>query len=341
MAHVSLVPTGQEFLVGAHEDILTAALRSGINVRYGCRHGNCSSCKQWLVDGEVDASAASCYAIPRSEIEDGAILLCCTFAKSDLVIEIDHDDDMEELPPMVPPSLRQATVRAVRALTSSLVELRVEVDRPLGFRAGQYAEFTVDGTSERRSYSLVNPPSSDRVLVFCIKRIEYGVFSGTIDRLRPGWQLSLEAPFGTMFLRDTGRPVLAAAIGSGIAPIMSILTDAAEREVSVPIRLYYGARTAADLPYVEEIATLSKRLPDFEFIPCLSGEPSGPQPGGRLRRVTRVIAEGIKDASAYDAYLCGAPEMCDAVGRLLEAKGLPEGRIHADRFYPAIPAPYS
>lgn len=242
---------------------------------------------------------------------------------------------------MVPPSLRQATVRAVRALTSSLVELRVEVDRPLGFRAGQYAEFTVDGTSERRSYSLVNPPSSDRVLVFCIKRIEYGVFSGTIDRLRPGWQLSLEAPFGTMFLRDTGRPVLAAAIGSGIAPIMSILTDAAEREVSVPIRLYYGARTAADLPYVEEIATLSKRLPDFEFIPCLSGEPSGPQPGGRLRRVTRVIAEGIKDASAYDAYLCGAPEMCDAVGRLLEAKGLPEGRIHADRFYPAIPAPYS
>jgi ferredoxin-NADP reductase len=122
---------------------------------------------------------------------------------------------------------------------------------------------------------------------------------------------------------------------------MSILTDAAERGVSFPIRFYYGVRTAADLPYLEEIATLSKRLPDFEFFPCLSGEPPGPQSGGRLRRVTLAIAEDIKDATAYDAYLCGAPEMCDAVGRLLEAKGLPGGRIHADRFYPAIPAPDS
>jgi propane monooxygenase reductase component len=241
---------------------------------------------------------------------------------------------------MVPPSPRQATVRAVRALTPSLVELRVEVERPLSFRAGQYVEFTVDGTAERRSYSLVSAPSSDRELVFCIKRIKDGMFSGAIDQLRPGWPLNLEAPFGTMFLRDTGRPVLAAAIGSGIAPIMSILTDAAEREVPFPIRFYYGARTAADLPYLEEIATLSKRLPDFEFIPCLSGESPGLQ-FGRLRRMTRVIAEGIKDASAYDAYLCGAPEMCDTVGRLLEAKGLSGGRIHADRFYPAIPTPNS
>jgi propane monooxygenase reductase subunit len=28
--------------------------------------------------------------------------------------------------------------------------------------------------------------------------------------------------------------------------------------------------------------------------------------------------------------------MCDAVGRLLEAKGLPEARIHADKFYSAV-----
>jgi len=59
-------------------------------------------------------------------------------------------------------------------------------------------------------------------------------------------------------------------------------------------------------------------------------------PNSRSGRVTRVIAEDIRDASAYDAYLCGAPEMCDAVGRLLEAKGLPEARIHADKFYPAV-----
>jgi propane monooxygenase reductase subunit len=335
MARVRLAPGGEEFPVGADEDILTAALHNGINLQYGCRHGNCSSCKHWLIDGDVDDSAASVYAIPRDEREDGAILLCCTFAKSDLVIEIHQHDGVETLPPMTPPSRRRATVFELRPLTPNLVELRVELDEPLSFRAGQYAEFTLD-TGERRSYSLVNPPSSGRELTFCIKRVQNGVFSAVLDHIGPGTTLHLEAPFGTMFLRDTGRPVIAAAIGSGIAPILSILTDAAAHNRDVPIRFYYGARCAGDLVYLDEIAQLSTRLTDFQFIPCLSQGTPDTVPNGRSGRVTRVIAEDIRDAAGYDAYLCGAPDMCDAVGRLLEAKGLPEARIHADKFYPAV-----
>ncbi|ART74429.1 2Fe-2S iron-sulfur cluster-binding protein [Mycolicibacterium sp. jd] len=336
MARVTLVPTGEEFPVGENEDILTAALHHGVNLQYGCRHGNCSSCKHWLLDGDVDDSAASVYAIPRNEREDGAILLCCTYAESDLVIEIDQHDGAEALPPMTPPSPRRATVLEVISRTSNLVELRVALDAPLSFRAGQYAEFTLD-TGERRSYSLLNPPSSGSELTFCIKRVQNGVFTAVLDQLEPGYHLHLEAPFGTMFLRETGRPVIAVGTGSGIAPLLSMLSDAAEQNSDVPIRFYYGARTTNDLVYLDKLAELSTRLKDFQFIPCLSqGTPETVPPNARAGRVTRAIAEDIRDASLYDAYLCGAPEMCDAVGRLLEAKGLPEVRIHADKFYPAI-----
>jgi propane monooxygenase reductase subunit len=339
MARVTLEPTGQEFSVGENEDILTAALHHGINLQYGCRHGNCSSCKHWLLDGDVDDSAASVYAIPRNEREDGAILLCCTYAESDLVIEIDQHDGVEALPSMTPPSRRRATVLEVRSRTPDLVELRVGLDEALSFRAGQYAEFTLD-TGERRSYSLLNPPSSGSELIFCIKRVQSGVFATVLDRLEPGSHLHLEAPFGTMFLRETSRPVIAVGIGSGIAPLLSILSDAAEQNSEVPIRFYYGARTNSDLVYVDELAELSTQLKDFQFIPCLSqSTPDTLPPNGRPGRVTRVIAEDIRDASSYDAYLCGAPEMCDAVGRLLEAKGLPEARIHADKFYSAVESP--
>ncbi|ELB87249.1 2-polyprenylphenol hydroxylase-like oxidoreductase [Rhodococcus wratislaviensis IFP 2016] len=335
MARVTLEPTGEQFSVGEDEDILTAALHNGINLQYGCRHGNCSSCKHWLLDGDVDDSAGSVYAIPRNEREDGAILLCCAFAKSDLVIEIHQHEGVEALPPMTPPSTRRATVLGQRSMTPNLVELRVELDEPLSFRAGQYAEFTLD-TGDRRSYSLVNPPSSGRELTFCVKRVQNGVFSGVLDRIGPGSHLHLEAPFGTMFLRETGRPVIAVGIGSGIAPLLSILTDAADQQVDVPIRFYYGARTTGDLVYLDELAELTRRLRDFQFIPCLSqGSPDTLPRNGRAGRVTRAVAEDIPDASLYDAYLCGAPEMCDAVGRLLEAKGLPEARIHADKFYSA------
>ncbi|PND54242.1 oxidoreductase [Mycobacterium sp. ENV421] len=336
MARVTLVPTGEEFPVGENEDILTAALHHGVNLQYGCRHGNCSSCKHWLVDGDVDDSAASVYAIPRNEREDGAILLCCTFAESDLVIEIDQHDGAEALPPMTPPSPRRATVLEKLSRTPDLVELRVALDEPLSFRAGQYAEFTLD-TGERRSYSLLSPPSSGSELTFCIKRVQNGVFTAVLDRLEPGHHLRLEAPFGTMFMRETGRPVIAVGIGSGIAPLLSILSDAAEQNSDVPIRFYYGARTNSDLVYVDELAELSRRLKDFQFIACLSqGTPDTVPANGRVGRVTRAIAEDIRDASSYDAYVCGAPQMCDAVGRLLEAKGLPEARIHADKFYSAV-----
>jgi len=336
MARVTMVPTGEEFPVGENEDILTAALHHGINLQYGCRHGNCSSCKHWLIDGDVDDSAASVYAIPRNEREDGAILLCCTFAESDLVIEIHQHEGAEALPPMTPPGPRRATVLELHSRTPDLVELRVALDEPLSFRAGQYAEFTLD-TGERRSYSLLNPPSSGSELTFCIKRVQNGVFATVLDRLEPGSRLHLEAPFGTMFLRETGRPVIAVGIGSGIAPLLSILSDAADQNSEVPIRFYYGARTNNDLVYLDKLAELSTRLKDFQFIPCLSqGTPDTVPPNGRTGRVTRAIAEDIRDASPYDAYLCGAPEMCDAVGRLLEAKGLPEARIHADKFYSAV-----
>jgi propane monooxygenase reductase subunit len=332
---VRLEPTGAEFPVDATEDILTAALRHGIPVQYGCRQGKCARCKHWLVQGDVDDSRASVYALTRDEREDGAILLCCTLARSDLTIEIDDVGETAELPPMEPPSTRVATVVQQCSLTTHLTELRLRISQPLPFRAGQYVELTFAGTGERRTYSIVNPPSSDTELTFCIKPVPRGLFSTTLSRLLPGTAVSLEGPFGTMFLRETGNPIIAVAIGSGIAPILSMLCDAADRAIDIPVRFYYGAPSHADLVYLDRLTDLARRMSDFQFIPCFSREPAPALANARDGRVTRVIAADLRDASGYDAYLCGAPSMCDTVGELLELKGLPASRIHADRFFAA------
>jgi ferredoxin len=41
--NVELAPGGQTFDVDADESILDAALRQGVELQYGCRHGNCST----------------------------------------------------------------------------------------------------------------------------------------------------------------------------------------------------------------------------------------------------------------------------------------------------------
>jgi ferredoxin-NADP reductase/ferredoxin len=336
MPRVSILSTGEQFTVGDDEDVLRAALHNGLNLRYGCRHGNCSSCKHWLIEGEVDDSSASVYAIPESERDRGAILLCCSYAKSDIVIDINNDGAIEEEPPpIVVPARHSGTVAALRSLTRSLVELRVRVDSPVEFLAGQYAELVLPTTGERRSFSLVNTPAAACDLVFCVRHRPGGAFARELEVLEVGSSIQLEAPFGRMCLRSH-QPILAIAIGSGIAPILSILTHAASNSFTAPIRFYYGARTVSEIAYLPELLVLSERLQDFKFIPCLTRELPEAFPGARAGRVTQVIMREVKDPTGFDAYICGPPDMCEVVGDLLAAKGLPDNRIHADRFYPAV-----
>lgn len=53
-------------------------------------------------------------------------------------------------------------------------------------------------------------------------------------------------------------------------------------------------------------------------------------------RVTTEVRRRIGDGAPYDAYVCGKPEMCDAVTALLEAKGTSEETIFSDKFFPAV-----
>jgi propane monooxygenase reductase subunit len=49
--------------------------------------------------------------------------------------------------------------------------------------------------------------------------------------------------------------------------------------------------------------------------------------------VVQAIQREVSDAHRYDAYLCGAPPMCDAVSRLLLAKGVSAQAMFMDRFF--------
>ncbi|HEY1967303.1 MAG TPA: CDP-6-deoxy-delta-3,4-glucoseen reductase, partial [Pseudonocardia sp.] len=60
---------------------------------------------------------------------------------------------------------------------------------------------------------------------------------------------------------------------------------------------------------------------------------------GPRGRVTTAVRRGVDDGTPYDVYLCGKPDMCDAVTALLEAKGTPEEAIFSDKFYPAVDPP--
>ncbi len=331
---IELAPGGQTFNCGENETILDGALRQGIELLYGCRHGRCSSCKYLIEDGEVDIGEVTPYSLPDDERDLGWALLCRARPLSDVLIR-DHKLPDERALPVLTPATFASQVAAVTQLTSELWQLDVALPTPLHFYAGQFVELGLQGdeTLVWRSYSMASPPSASQRLSFVMKRIEGGAFSGRIAQFAAGQPITVRGPFGASYLRAGERTVLLCAIGSGLAPIMSMLRDAGERGDSRSFRLFYGARRPPDLPYLEELrGGFGLKL---EFVPTLDGLVDGDDWSGASGTVTRAVQHAVENARDIDGYLCGAPPMCETVSRLLSAKGLPAEQLFFDRFFAA------
>lgn len=339
MTHqVTIANTGRTFAVEADETILDAALRSGLRIRYGCRRGKCATCKHAVLEGEIDDREVSAYALLDDEREEGLTLLCKTYARSDCVVELLEfgGDDGVAVPP---PRAVVATIAATDQLTPSIWSVVLELAEPLEFLAGQYVEIEVPGQpGTTRSYSIASTPSSPSRLEVLVTRIDGGAFSGQLGTLAPGTPTMVHGPFGSMFLRPGDRPVVLVGAGSGLGPLLGIARDLAETRDGAPARparLFYGARTVAEIPCRDELAALASGPGGLEVLITLSRPAPGDAWDGPVGRVQALLGHEFGSAHDVDGYVCGPPVMCDDVALFLEARGVATGRIHTDGFYAA------
>ena len=70
------------------ESILDAGLRAGIDMRYSCKAGVCSTCRCKLVEGKVEMDVN--YALEDYEVARGYVLSCQSFPVTDKVV-VDFD----------------------------------------------------------------------------------------------------------------------------------------------------------------------------------------------------------------------------------------------------------
>lgn len=335
---VTLEPIEVEIDCDEDETVLDAAFRQGWNLVYGCREGQCSACKSFLLEGDVSLRSYSTFALSDSEETQGYTLLCRAMPDSDLVVELLHYD---------PDALRlehpirdgRATITALERVTADIVRLRLRVEEPadFSFTPGQYVDLHVPGGEERRSFSMANLPGGDE-LELLIKRYPGGRFSGLLDgELGEGTELGFTGPYGSFHVRTTERPALLIAGGSGLAPIMSVLRELAERGSQRPVRFFYGARGEQDLFDLEQIEQLGSRLADFRFTPVLSEAEWEGECGLVHDAVGRFLSgESLEEP---EAYLCGPPPMIDAAVELLtDVHGVDTSDILFDKFTTAADA---
>ena len=341
---VRLEPVGIDMEVDEDETILDAAFRQGLMLMHGCKEGQCSACKSFILDGEVELDKYSTFALPDYEETEGYTLLCRAHAQSDLEIELINFDE-ELLQNRVRVQTVTTRVTAIEPLTHDirLLRLCLEPGEEFTFQPGQYVDVRIPGTEEHRSYSMANTPSTEPELEFMIKLYPGGRFSALLEdgAISVGDELEITGPFGTFTLRPSShRRLLFIGGGAGMAPIVSLLRSLLEQDSEQRVAAYYyGARALRDLFHLEELRSLGDSLTDFTFVPALSEALPDDAWTGESGFVTDVCErlEAEQDLSQVDAYVCGPPPMVDAATALLERKGVPTTQIYFDKFTTTAP----
>jgi 3-phenylpropionate/trans-cinnamate dioxygenase ferredoxin reductase subunit len=321
-AHINAQP----IVVQPKETLLQAALREGINFPHSCRVGGCASCKCKLVNGKVKELTEAGYILSDEDLDQGYILACQSVPQTDVSIEVDLGSQQAR---------RRVGGRVVSQdkLTHDITRLRVQLDEALAYKAGQFADISIESLSGvSRSYSFATPVQPDSQVSFFVRRVPGGVFSSAInDGNVVGQSVTIDGPAGDFWLRPSDAPILLVAGGSGLAPVLALLKDAVAHGVSRPVALLFGAREERDLYALDEIQEIARQWRGpFKFIPVLSAAAADASWRGErglvIDKIPMVLAAGTH------AYLCGPPPMIDSAVALLKLHGVPAEHIHADRF---------
>jgi propane monooxygenase reductase component len=334
---VRFEPVGIDIEVREDQNILRAAAEQGIMLMHGCKEGQCSSCKSFVLDGEdYELDKYSTFALPDYEKEEGFTLLCRTHVYEDLTIELlNYDEDM--IRSGLPIQNAVAEVVSIDAVTRDMrhVTLRLVEPTEIRFFPGQYLDIVIPGTESTRSFSMANISSRDGgLLEFVIKIYPDGLFSGFLDtKLAVGDRLDVVGPFGVFTLRE-GRDgdLIFVGGGAGMAPILCLLRSLVERGITRKATYYYGARQRQDLCFEEELRALEEVLPGFRYVPALSEATDEDAWDGEVGFITDVVRRHETNLADVDAYVCGPPPMVEAAMAVLTQLGAPEKRIYYDKF---------
>jgi CDP-4-dehydro-6-deoxyglucose reductase len=332
MPNVTVQPSGQHFEVEPGEAVLTAALRQGVMLPYGCKNGACGSCKGKIVSGAVDYGHYHARVLTEAERAHGKALFCQAKPLGELVIECRTIGAAKDIAVRLLPCRVQKLEKVADDVM--LVQLKLPANERLQFLAGQYIDFLLKG-GERRSFSMANPPHADEPIELHIRHVAGGNFTDHVfGKMKERDILRLEGPLGSFFLReDSAKPIVFVASGTGFAPIKSIIESAFHRQITRPMALYWGARRPKDLYLNQLPERWAQQHAHFRYVPVISEARAEDGWSGRSGFVHRAVMQDLPDLSAHQVYACGVPVMVDSARKDFIAQcQLPEDEFYADSF---------
>jgi len=344
----------------------------GVPVPAACGgKGTCGQCRVTVTEGAGAPLPTEAAKLTRREMRDGVRLACQITVRDDLDVGV-----AEEIlgaqswtcrvasTRMLSPLIREIVLElpegetldfragAFVQVTAPAYELAfADLDIAPGHRAfwdrfGLRQMVSRNAAPTSRAYSVANRPG-DRGRVVLLIRLALppptvqgappGIVSSFLFGLKTGDRVAVAGPYGEFAAQDTGREMVFIGGGVGMAPLRAIIFDQLERlGTKRTMSFWYGARSRADLFYVEEFDALAAAHPNFSWTPALSE----PAPGDDWKGATGFIHDVVlkRHLASHPApedceyYLCGPPLMIKAVLAMLDEVGVDPQSIFFDDF---------
>ena len=310
---------GQDYFCATDETLLESLSRHGVMLPSSCQAGACQTCLTRAIKG--NPPAASQVGLKDTLAAQNYFLACVCKPEEDMEIGL----------ATVSPKF-SASVISKDAMNESIIRLRLERPDGFSYKAGQFINLMRSSDELTRSYSLASIPS-DPYLELHIKRVPEGQMSGWVfDDVHAGDTLSFFGPSGDCFYLadDPERPLLLVGAGTGLAPLHGILRDALEQGHQGAIHLYHGSLATPGLYLMDALRDIASQCDNFNYTPCvLHGD--APE-GGKQGNIADIPVQTLGGLNGYRVYLCGDPDIVNALRQKSFMGGASMQDIHSDPF---------
>ena len=230
----------------------------------------------------------------------------------------------------------RATVAETREVAKGTLFVLFAVDEYPDYRPGSYfwVELPDRGHTDekglRRHISLATSPT-ERGVVGLATRLRDTAFKRTLAELEVGDEVQVEEPKGSFLLpEDTGAEYVFVAGGIGITVFRSMLRFIADRQLPYRVTLVYSNRDRESAAFLDELEELERRVEGLRVVLTMTDEPGWE---GETRHLdAEVLGELVGGLEDKTFLVAGPPPMAEAVAESLLAAGVPEDRVHADKF---------
>lgn len=230
------------------------------------------------------------------------------------------------------PEELELKVKEVIQRTHNVKSFRLEVDRDIAYKAGQYMIVSLKpGKEWARPLSISSSPTEKGYIEFT-KKLTESSFSAALNELRPGDRVGVKYPFGKFTLDDASKKIAFLSGGIGVTPVRSICKYVVDKMTGTDAVLLYGNSSREDIVFKEDFDLMAKSYPRLRVVHVLSSPCKDfPCESGYIR--DEIIRKEIPDFSDRKFFICGPPGMVESMKKiLLEELGIDKKNIITEGF---------